>query len=111
MYDMWQAEALSPNDGRGSGQADTHVWHLPDLWRRLFSRLYEQLGLLSGGLTPRGEEVLARLSSWMPFEAARELLQELLGVRVSKTTARRATLATGEAALVVWEASGSRARR
>src|SRR5258708_2185397 len=76
-----------------------------------FFPLDEQLGLLSGGLTPRGEEVLARLSCWMPFEAGRELLQEILGVRVSKTTARRATLATGEAALVVWEASGSRARR
>ncbi|HEY6411079.1 MAG TPA: ISKra4 family transposase, partial [Ktedonobacteraceae bacterium] len=68
-----------------------------------FFPLDEELGLLSGGLTPRGEELLARLASWMPYAPARELLEELLGVRVSKATARRATLATGQAALAVWE--------
>src|SRR5436305_8341263 len=46
-----------------------------DLWERLFSRLYEQLGLLAGGGTPR----------------AQELLQDLLGVRESLATTRRAT--------------------
>jgi len=66
-----------------------------------FFPLDEQLGLLSGGLTPRGEETLVRLASWMPFEQARELLQDLLGIQVSKATARRATLHTGEAALAV----------
>ncbi len=45
-----------------------------------------------------------RLASWMPFERARELLEELLDVRVSKATARRVTLTTGEAAQQVWEA-------
>ncbi len=40
----------------------------------------------------------------MPFEPARELLQDLLGIQVSKATARRATLDTGEAALAVCEA-------
>jgi hypothetical protein len=74
------------------------------MWGRLFSRLYEQLGLVSGGLTPRGEEMLVRLSTWMPFEQAREVLQDLVGMRVSKATARRMTLATGEAALAVCEA-------
>ncbi len=39
----------------------------------------------------------------MSFEAAQELLQDLLGVRVSKATARRATLTTGEAQLSVCE--------
>jgi hypothetical protein len=73
-----------------------------------FSPLDEQLGLLSGGLTPRGEETLTRLSTWMPYESARELLQELLGIRVSKATARRATLAIGQAALEVWEAEVER---
>jgi hypothetical protein len=58
---------------------------------------------VSGGLTPRGEETLVRLASWMPFEQARELFQDLVGVRVSKATARRVTLATGEAALAVCE--------
>ena len=45
-----------------------------------FFPLDEELGLLGGGLTPRGEETLARLSTWMPYESARELL----GVQVSK---------------------------
>ena len=49
-----------------------------------FFPLDEQLGLLSGGLTPRGEEMLVRLASWMPFEQARDMLQELVGMQVSK---------------------------
>src|SRR6266567_1728733 len=69
-----------------------------------FFPLDEELGLLGGGLTPRGEESLARLSTWMPFEQAREVLQDLVGMRVSKATARRVTLATGEAQLSVCEA-------
>ena len=64
-----------------------------------FFPLDEQLGLLSAGVTPRAEETLVRLASWMPFEPAAELLQDLLGIQVSKATARRATLHTGEAAL------------
>jgi hypothetical protein len=68
-----------------------------------FFPLDERLGLLSGGLTPRGEETLVRLSTWMPFEQARELLQDLVGLRVSKATARRMTLTTGEAQLSVCE--------
>jgi hypothetical protein len=76
-----------------------------------FSPLDEELGLLGGGLTPRGEETLVRLSAWMPYESARELLEELLGMRVSKATARRATLHTGEAALSVWEAQVERLKQ
>ena len=78
---------------------------------RLFSPLDEQLGLTSGGLTPRGEETLARLASWMPFEQAQNLLQDLVGIQVSKATARRATLATGEAALVVYEGEVERLKQ
>jgi hypothetical protein len=69
-----------------------------------FFPLDEELGLVRGGLTPRGEEVLARLATWMPFESARELLEEVMGVQVSKATARRATLHTGEAVLAECEA-------
>src|SRR6266699_2116590 len=69
-----------------------------------FFPLDEELGLLGGGLPPRGEELLVRLSTWMPYESARELLEEMLGMRVSKATARRVTLATGEAQLSVCEA-------
>jgi hypothetical protein len=73
-----------------------------------FFPLDEELGLVSGGLTPHGEETLTRLSSWMPYDSARELLQDLLGVRVSKATCRRATRATGQAALEIWEAEVER---
>jgi hypothetical protein len=76
-----------------------------------FFPLDEELGLTSAGLTPRGEETLVRLSTWMPYESARELLQDLLGMRVSKASARRATLHTGEAALSVWEAEVERLKQ
>jgi hypothetical protein len=62
-------------------------------------------------LTPRGEETLVRLASWMPFEPARELLQDLVGMRVSKATARRVTLATGQAQLSVCEVEGERLKQ
>jgi hypothetical protein len=52
-----------------------------------------------------------RLASWMPFEQARELLQDLLGIQVSKATARRATLHTGEAALAVDEGEEQRLKQ
>src|SRR5712692_12112391 len=76
-----------------------------------FSPLDEELGLLGGGLTPRGEETLVRLASWMPFEPARELLQDLVGMRVSKATARRVTLATGQAQLSVCEVEVERLKQ
>jgi hypothetical protein len=62
-------------------------------------------------LTPRAEETLARLSTWMPYESARELLEEVLSVQVSKATARRATLHTGQAALSVWEVQVERLKQ
>jgi len=55
--------------------------------------------------------MLVRLASWMPFEQAREFLQDLVGIQVSKATARRATLATGEAALVVCEGEVERLKQ
>src|SRR5947209_14656460 len=76
-----------------------------------FFPLDEELGLSSGGLTPRGEQTLVRLASWMPFEPAREMLEDLVGVRVSKATARRVTLATGEAALAVDEQEVERLKK
>jgi hypothetical protein len=76
-----------------------------------FFPLDEELGLVSGGLTPRAEETLVRLSSWMPYASARELLEDLLGVQVSKATAQRATLHTGQAALAVWEAAVERLKQ
>jgi hypothetical protein len=55
--------------------------------------------------------MLVRLASWMPFAAAQELLHDLLGVQVSRATARRATLATGEAALAVCEREEERLKQ
>ncbi len=55
--------------------------------------------------------MLVRLASWMPFEQARELLQELVGIQVSKATARRATVQAGEAALAVCEAEVERLKQ
>ena len=76
-----------------------------------FFPLDEQLGLLSGGVTPRGEETLVRLATWMPFEQAQEVLQDLVGMQVSKATVRRATLTTGAAALAVCEGEVERLKR
>jgi hypothetical protein len=67
--------------------------------------------LLPGGLTPRAEELLTRLSTWMPYASAQELLEEMLGVQVSKATARRATLHTGQAGLAVCEAEEERLKQ
>src|SRR3989440_5617136 len=47
----------------------------------------------------------------MPFASAQELLQDLLGVRVSKATARRATLHSGEAQLSLDEAEVERLKQ
>src|SRR5947209_16579213 len=55
--------------------------------------------------------MMVRLSTWMPYESARELLEDLLGMRVSKATAHRATLATGQAALAVWDAEVERLKQ
>jgi len=62
-----------------------------------FFPLDEELELLPGVLTPHGHECLVRLSSWMPFEKAAELLEDFMGIRVSKGVSRRYTQAAGAA--------------
>src|SRR2546425_6417932 len=47
----------------------------------------------------------------MPFEQAREVLQDVLGMQVSNATAHRATLQTGEAQLTVCEAEEERLKQ
>src|SRR5438128_10427586 len=76
-----------------------------------FFPLDEQLELLAGGLTPRAEETLVRLASWMPYAQAQELLSDLVGIQVSKATARRTTLSTGQAALSVDEVEMERLKK
>jgi len=62
-----------------------------------FFPLDEELELLPGMLTPHGHECLVRLSSWMPFSKAAEMLEDFMGMRVSKGISRRYTEAAGAA--------------
>jgi len=62
---------------------------------RGFFPLDEELELLPGRLTPRGQEELIRLSSWMPFERATELLADMQGIRVSPSMSKRSSEAAG----------------
>jgi hypothetical protein len=54
-----------------------------------FFPLDEQLGLTASGLTPKYEEHLVHLATWMPFARAAQMLEALAGVWVSEATARR----------------------
>lgn len=62
---------------------------------QVFFPLDEELALQPGRLTPRQQEHLAHLATWMPCERAREMLEELLGVQVSEPTVRRGTQCAG----------------
>jgi hypothetical protein len=68
---------------------------------RGFSPLDEELSLLPGVLTPRRQEQLAHLGTWMPFAPAAHMLARFTGVQISAATARRLTEVVGRAALVV----------
>ena len=61
----------------------------------VFFPLDEELALLPGSLTPKQQEHLAHLGSWMPFARACKMLESLLGVQVSESTMRRGTERTG----------------
>jgi len=62
---------------------------------QVFFPLDEELALQSGSLTPRQQEHLTHLASWMPFARAAQMLEELLGVQVSEPTVRRGTERAG----------------
>jgi hypothetical protein len=62
---------------------------------RAFSPLDKELGLLNGELTPRLQESLVRLSTWMPFGRAAKELKYFTRVEVSEATARRITEGAG----------------
>jgi len=98
----WRADALDPNEWREAVKLTRMYGTCPQCGAGFFP-LDEELGLLSGRLTPRGEETLVRLACWMPFGQAQKVLQEVVGIQVSRATARRVTLRTGEAALAVCE--------
>jgi hypothetical protein len=62
------------------------------------------LGLLTGSLTPRLQESLVRLSTWMPFSHASKEFTWFTGGKVHRETARTLTERAGTAALAVTEA-------
>ncbi len=55
--------------------------------------------------------MLTRLDATLPFGEAAGLLEQVLGVELSETTARRQTFAAGEAALAVEAAELERVER
>jgi hypothetical protein len=65
--------------------------------RSAFFPLDEELGLLSGSLTPTQQEHLVHLAIWMPFAQAGKMLESLLGVQISEATVRRLTERAGAA--------------
>lgn len=70
---------------------------------RVFFPLDEELRLLGSDVTPQAQEGLVRLATWVPFGPAADLLESVLGGRVSKASVRRYTLQAGEAGLAEWE--------
>jgi hypothetical protein len=63
-----------------------------------FFPLDEQLGLRPKvGFTPKVEEGMARLGTWMPFRAAQRELAFFLGVEVAEATVRQITEQAGAA--------------
>jgi hypothetical protein len=70
---------------------------------RGFFPLDEELELLPGKLTPREHERLVRLSGWVPFERAVELLGDFLGIEVSKIVAQNYTEEAGAAYVTMQE--------
>jgi hypothetical protein len=54
-----------------------------------FFPLDEELELLPGALTPHGHECLVRLASWMPFQKAVEMLDDFMGIRISRIVSQR----------------------
>ena len=73
-----------------------------------FSPLDDQLALVPGKLTPQLHGWLVRLSAWMPFARASEILAELTQVRISPATARRQTEAAGAAYVALQTAEAAR---
>ncbi len=75
--------------------------------RWAFFPLDEQLGLRPKvGFTPKVEEGMARLGTWMPFRAAQRELAFFLGVEVAEATVRQITEQAGAAQMQVQAAEG-----
>jgi hypothetical protein len=64
-----------------------------------------------GGLTPRAQEDLSHLATWMPFARAAQMLKRMHGIEVSEATARRQTERNGAVYVAVQEAEVARLER
>src|SRR3989442_10843813 len=62
---------------------------------RVFFPLDEELALLPGRLTPKHQEHLAHLGTWMPYERAAQMMETLLDIQVSEPSVRRGTQRAG----------------
>lgn len=60
-----------------------------------FSPLDEELALLPGSLAPRQQEHLVHLASWMPFDKAAQMIEEILSVQTTQETVRQITQRMG----------------
>ncbi len=76
-----------------------------------FSPLDEELGLLPGKLTPRLQQSVVRMGTWMPFQRAAGELEYLLGVQLSEPRVRRLTEKAGAAMVAVQAAEVERLER
>ncbi len=56
---------------------------------KVFFPLDEELALLPGNLAPRQQEHLVHLASWMPFDKAAQMIEEILGVQTNQETVRQ----------------------
>jgi hypothetical protein len=70
---------------------------------RGFFPLDKELELDGSDLTPHAQEGLVRLAAWVPFGPAAQLIEALVGVHVSKASARRFTLQAGKALCQEWD--------
>jgi hypothetical protein len=55
----------------------------------VFFPLDEELALLPGSLAPRQQEHLTHLASWMPFDKAAQMIEEILSVQTNEETVRQ----------------------
>ena len=103
-----QASAQADDDGGANGAVRAQLRLLSQVPGRLFSRLYEQLGLraIRGVHAQSVEEGMARLGTWMPFRAAQRELAFFLGVEVAEATVRQITEQAGAAQMQVQAAEG-----
>lgn len=65
--------------------------------------LDEELGLVTGSLSPHLQEQLVHLATWMPFARAVQMLKRFSGAQISEASARRHSYQMGQAQQAVQE--------